>query len=131
MFESADFDAAVPLNFEQVKNHCADITRLNAQHRKAENESPPCRFHGTLKLNSPAGATTVPRFLRTGSARTICEHTWGFLPSEAVPGLFPWRVAPKPQPNLPLIHHFPPLHLSSEETSRCYVRKCRASKTAS
>lgn len=43
----------------------------------------------------------------------------------------PWRVAPKLQPNLPLIHHFPSLHLSSEETSRRYVRKCRASKTAS
>lgn len=61
---------------------------LNAQHRMAGSESPSCNFHGTLNFKSPTRGTTAPRFLRTGDAGTFCEHTWGFLPSQAVPGLF-------------------------------------------
>lgn len=58
----------------------------------------------------------------------FCEHAWeggGVLVASS-----PWRGSSKTQPNPP-DPPFPSLYLSSEETTRRYVRKCRASKTAS
>lgn len=43
----------------------------------------------------------------------------------------PWRAAPRLGQAPPSDPPFPSLYLSSEETTRRYVRKCRASKTAS
>lgn len=54
----------------------------------------------------------------------------GSLPSRLSVASSPWRAAPRQSQTLQ-IPQFPSLYLSPEETTRRYVRNCRASKRAS
>lgn len=68
--------------------------------------------------------------LTHGERRESLGARMGVPPFQAARGLLTPAGTSKTLPG-PLDPLFPPLYLSSEETTRRYVRKCRTSKTAS
>lgn len=102
-----------------------NTTRSNVD--KAWRVSRPCHAQLTRLTVDQTTGWQVSTVFTHGERTESLRARVGVPPFEAVRGLLAPACSSKTQPNPP-DPPFPSLYLSSEETTRRYVRKCRASK---